>query len=129
MRVGLTQHDLLDKYVNAIALSTFVKVLKKFVIQTLFDVLLSNQKCMDIYKISFIAIYEISWKIMQTKFDSVFFILKMWNFLKNFSKHKGNLDKFSFVILLYFNFFYCSFCIIHGTVRTSARVSLSFFCY
>lgn len=45
MRVGLTQHDLLDKYVNAIALSTFVKVLKKFVIQTLFDVLLSNQKC------------------------------------------------------------------------------------
>ena len=60
MRVGLTQHDLLDKYVNDIALSTLVKVLKKFVIQTLFDVLLSNQKCMDIYKISFIDIYEIS---------------------------------------------------------------------
>ena len=56
MRVGLTQHGLLDKYVNAIALSIFVKVLKKFVIQTLFDVLLSNQKCMDI----FIDIYEIS---------------------------------------------------------------------
>lgn len=125
MRVGLTQHGLLDKYVNAIALSIFVKVLKKFVIQTLFDVLLSNQKCMDI----FIDIYEISWKLMQTKFDSVFFILKMWNFLKNFSKHKGNLDKFSFVILLYFNFFYCYFRIIHATVRTSARVNLSFFCY
>ena len=86
MRVGLTQHDLLDKYVNAIALSTFAKVLKKFVIQTLFDVLLSNQKCMDIYKISFIAIYEISWKIMQTKFDSVFFILKNVTLLEKFLK-------------------------------------------
>ena len=82
MRVGLTQHDLLDKYVNAIALSTFVKVLKKFVIQTLFDVLLSNQKCMDI----FIDIYEISWKLMQTKFDSVFFILKNVKLFEKFLK-------------------------------------------
>ena len=86
MRVGLTQHGLLDKYVNAIALSIFVKVLKKFVIQTLFDVLLSNQKCMDIYKIYFIDIYEISWKIMQTKFDSVFFILKNVTLLEEFLK-------------------------------------------
>lgn len=82
MRVGLTQHGLLDKYVNAIALSIFVKVLKKFVIQTLFDVLLSNQKCMDI----FIDIYEISWKLMQTKFDSVFFILKNVKLFEKFLK-------------------------------------------
>lgn len=82
MRVGLTQHGLLDKCVNAIALSIFVKVLKKFVIQTLFDVLLSNQKCMDI----FIDIYEISWKLMQTKFDSVFFILKNVKLFEKFLK-------------------------------------------